>query len=395
MLLTKVQIQEQLNKLAEKCGINELLNLMLNSLMYIERKVFLGREDQQTNKGNGFRHTLARGYGKVLQLHIPRDRFGQFKPLLQTLLQEEEEMIRTLCFELYGKGLSTRQVGPILEKIYGQGYSSSTISKISQAFHQELEAWRNRPLENKFSIIYIDAIHVKVRRDTVATEAFYIVLGIRSDGRREVLAIENIPQESATGWGQVLASLKQRELKNVQLIVADGLTGLKEQVAIHYPETDFQKCVVHLKRNILSKVRKEHKPEIMQDIKSLFNTTDSGYTIAKAYQQAEKIKLKWAKIYPYIKKILAPSNIENYLTYLNYKTDIRNMIYTTNYVERLNKKFRRTLKIRNALPSVDSALLLLSKVAFDMEQNTYAWSLYQFKNCQDLKVSEDIKNLTT
>ena len=395
MLLTKIQIQEQLNKLINKEGINTLLNLMLNSLMHIERKIFLKREDQQKNKGNGFRQTLVRGYGKVLQLHIPRDRFGQFKPLMQALLKEEEDMIRSLCFELYGKGLTTRQVGPILEKIYGQGYSSSTISKISQSFQKEMEAWRNRPLENKFSIIYIDAIHIKVRRDTVATEAFYIVLGVRSDGRREVLAIENTPHESATGWAQVLAKLKERGLKNIQLIVADGLKGLKEQVAICYPEADFQKCVVHLKRNILSHLRKEHKPEIMQDFKSLFNTTDSSYTIEKAYQQAEKIKLKWAKIYPYLKKILAPSNIENYLTYLNYNINIRNMIYTTNYIERLNKEFRRTLKIRNALPSVDSSLLLLSKVAFDIEQNTYSRSLYQFKNCQNFKAHENINNLTT
>jgi len=318
MTLTKIQIQEQLNKLAAKCGINELLNLMLNALMYTERKAFLERQEQQKNKGNGYRKTLARGYGKVLELHIPRDRFGQFKPLIQALLKEEEEMIKSLCFELYGKGLTTRQVGPILEKIYGQGYSSSTISKISQSFQQEMEAWRNRPLENNFLLIYIDAIHVKVRRDIVATEAFYIVLGVRKDGRREVLAIENIPLESATGWKQVLAQLKERGLEDIQLIVADGLTGLKEQAAIHYPRADFQKCVVHLKRNICSNLRKEHKPEIMQDMKILFNTTDSSYTIKKAYQRAKEIELKWGKIYPCLKRFLAPSNIENYFTYLNY-----------------------------------------------------------------------------
>ena len=108
MILTKVQIQDQLNKFIAKSGINELLNLMLNSLMYIERKVFLQSEEQCKNKANGFRKTLARGYGKILQLHIPRDRFGHFKPLIQMLLREEEDTIRTLCFELYGKGLTTR-----------------------------------------------------------------------------------------------------------------------------------------------------------------------------------------------------------------------------------------------------------------------------------------------
>ena len=105
MLLTKVQIQEQLNKFIAKSGINELLNLMLNSLMYIERKVFLESEEQWNNKANGFRKALARGYGKILQRHIPRDRFGQFRPLIQVLLREEEDTIKTLCFELYRKGL--------------------------------------------------------------------------------------------------------------------------------------------------------------------------------------------------------------------------------------------------------------------------------------------------
>ena len=395
MILTKVQVQDQLNKFIAKSGINELLNLMLNSLMYIERKVFLQSEEQCKNKANGFRKTLARGYGKILQLHIPRDRFGHFKPLIQMLLREEEDTIRTLCFELYGKGLTTRQIGPILDKIYGKGYSSSTISKISQAFHQELEAWRNRPLTNNFLLIYIDAIHVKVRRGTVASEAFYVVVGVRKDGRREVLAIENMPQESATGWSMVLKKLRARGLTDIELVVADGLTGLENQVGVHYPKAHFQKCVVHLKRNILARLRKEHKQEIMQELKKLFNTTDSSFTFGKALQQAEKIKKKWAKIYPSLKKVLASENLQNYLTYLNYNPDIRNMIYTTNCIERLNKEFRRTLKIRNALPSVDSCLLLLSKVAFDIEQNIYSRRLYQFNNCQEFKASNNITNLTT
>ena len=394
MMPTKVQLQDQLNKFIAASGLNELLNLMLNSLMYIERQLFLEGQEQQANKANGFRKILAKGYGKILKLQIPRDRLGLFKPVIQILLKEEEETIKELCFELYGKGLSTRQIGPILQKIYGNGYSSSAISKISQRFYSQLEAWRNRALTNDFLLIYIDAIHVKVRRDTVASEAFYIVVGIKKDGRREILAIENMPHESATGWSLVLQKLRQRGLTSVELVIADGLTGLAEQVAIHYPKARFQKCVVHLLRSIGARLRREHKKEIMQELKKLFDTRDSHFSFKDALIQAEKIKQKWGKRYPSLRTILAPENLQNYLTYLNYDFTIRPMIYTTNCIERLNKEFRRTLKIRNALPSVDSCLLLLSKVAFDIESGAYHRKLSLFDNCQKLPLAENITNLT-
>ena len=137
-------------------------------------------------------------------MHIPRDRLGVFQPIILGLLNEQEEQVKDLCFELYGKGLTTRQIEDVVKKIYGSNYSKSTISKITTDFSTLVDAWLYRPLDNYYTMVYIDAIHIKVRRETMATEAFYILLGLKEDCTREVLEIVNIPQESATGWQHVL-----------------------------------------------------------------------------------------------------------------------------------------------------------------------------------------------
>jgi putative transposase len=134
-----------------------------------------------------------------LTLSIPRDRLGVFKPVLLGLLDQQEEQVQNLYFELYGKGLTTRQIEEVIEDIYGSSYSKSSISRITTDFGALVESWLSRSLDSYYPIIYIDAIHVKVRRDCVATESFYVLLGLKEDLTREVLSIVNIPQESASG----------------------------------------------------------------------------------------------------------------------------------------------------------------------------------------------------
>jgi len=376
--LTKVQLQESLtNLLQQEQGLTTVLEMTLNSLMYCEREQYL--KSDQSNKGNGYRKGFAVGMGKQIELRIPRDRLGMFQPMVLALIRDQKQQLEDLSFELYGSGLTTRQIGSLMHKIYGKYYSKSAISNITATFYKQMEHWRERPLESTYLALYIDAIHLKIRRGTVSSEAFYVLLGVKEDYTREVIGIVNIPSESASGWKEVLTAIKQRGVKKIGLIISDNLTGLDSVVPLVFKNAAHQKCVVHFKRNILNRVASKHKEALAEDLKKVFDLDRSNDTFKNAYKRFTVFCDKWAELYTYIGKLkLNPMN-ELYFTYINYHPKIRRMIYTTNWIERLNKEFRRTFKIRNSMPNFESALTLLSKVAMDKEDTYFKYPIYNFK----------------
>lgn len=376
--LTKVQLQESLhNLLLQENGLTTVLEMTLNSLMYCEREHYL--KDTASNKGNGYRKGFAIGMGKQIELRIPRDRLGMFQPMVLALIRDQKQQLEDLSFELYGNGLTTRQIGSLMQKIYGKYYSKSAISNITATFYGQMEQWRERPLESNYLAVYIDAIHLKIRRETVSSEAFYVLLGVKEDFTREVIGIVNIPSESASGWKDVLNSIKQRGVKKIGLIISDNLTGLDTVVPLVFKNAAHQKCVVHLKRNILNKVASKHKEEIANDLKEVFNLDLAEDTVANAFIRLDAFADKWRKNYKHIGNLSFNPMNELYFTYTHYHPKIRRMIYTTNWIERLNKEFRRTFKIRNSMPNYESALTLLSKVAMDKEETYFKYPIYNFK----------------
>ncbi len=376
--LTKVQLQASLNKLLEQeNGLSSVLEMTLNSLMHSERNNYL--INKTNNKGNGYRRAFAVGMGKQIELKIPRDRLGMFQPMVLALIRDQNQQLEDLSFELYGNGLTTSQIGGVMHKIYGKHYSKSAISNITATFSGQMNQWRERPLDPCYLAVYIDAIHLKVRRGTVSSEAFYIIMGVKTDYSREVIAIESIPSESATGWKEVLTNIKQRGVKKIGLIISDNLTGLDAVIPLVYKNTEHQKCVVHLKRNILNKVASKHKEEVAIDLKEVFNLDLNNDNNKAAFDRLINFSNKWKKKYRHIGNLANNEMNELYFTYLNYHPKIRRMIYTTNWIERLNKEFRRTFKIRNSMPSSESALTLLSKVAMDKEEGYMKYPIYNFK----------------
>jgi len=378
--LTDDQLQDIIqNILNKEHGLNELLEHILNGLMKTERSHWMASQAGPDNKANGYRPGQAIGHGRKLSLRIPRDRLGNFQPVLWAMLRDQHEEVRRLCFELYGKGLTTSEVGRITQKIYGQAYSSSAISSFTQQLAEQIHAWRQRPLAERYPVILIDAIHKKVRRGHVSSEAFYVVMGLTKAMQREILAIESIPSESAGGWNELLESLKNRGLRQTDLVIADGLPGLDQVIHKAFPEARHQKCVTHLKRGILTKVKAADKDCVAEDLRDVFLTGQRNYTRRQAIDRFNRFATRWGETYPSIQRLANNEDMEYYFTYLDFDRRIQSMIYTTNWIERLNKKFRRSLKIRNALPSVESALLLLAKVAIDTEESTYQFPIYNFK----------------
>lgn len=234
-------------------------------------------------------------------------------------------------------------------------------------------------MDTFYPIVYIDAIHIKVRRETVATEAFYVLLGLKEDHTREVLGIINIPQESASGWQEVLEDIRSRGVQSVGLFLFDGLTGLDEVVGRIYSGSMKQNCILHFQRNLNKHIRKAHREDFCKELKHVFNPDDAFYTIEEAVKNLKGVLEKWMPIYPKFQSISNRDDLDTVFTYLNFDYRIRRMIYTTNWIERLNKAFRRTLKMRNALPNPKAAITLMGYVAMEMEEKTYSYPISNFK----------------
>jgi transposase-like protein len=394
--LNKKQVSEAIySLLTEKDGLNDVFKMTLEGLMKVERQEVVSGDC--SNKCNGYRSKNSLGFGKGFKLSIPRDRLGVFQPYMLELLKEDENRIKDACFELYSKGLTTKDVGNIIEKLYGKSYSESSITNITKGFYGIMEQWRNRSLESNWAVIYIDAIFVKVRRDTVESEAFYVLLGLKDDMTREVLGIYNYPTERATNWVDIFKNLVDRGVQQINLMVSDGLTGIENALKQVFPKTPLQTCIVHYERNLMKEVRPKDKEEFGIDLREIFNPNRSDDTPEKAKIRLKEKAQKWQQIYPKLSKKMAYDADYKLILfeYMKYDYTVRPMIYTTNWIERLNKSFRKTLKVRGSLPSVESALVLLTKVAIDVENSTYSYKISNFKNEPKLFIFENTKNKST
>lgn len=427
LTLTKNQYQNIIENIVnESGGLNSVLEMTLNALMKSERSEFLNNNfinsnsssNPTKNKANGYRLGSVSGQEKSLSLKIPRDRLSLFKPIITAIYRSQTELLEELSFDLYGYGLTTNDIGKTLGKIYGNSLSSSSISRINLKFQKEMETWRKRSLEKFYPTLFIDCTFIKTKRGegvgAVSSEAYYIVLAVKDDLTREVIGIYNNPTEGAELWSEIFKDLKARGLVFTNLIVADGLTGLEDIIGREFKQAKFQKCVTHLKRNILRKVKPRDKENIASDLKTVFDLTkdqemgkeemgkerrekvenqyisslNSNLSFEKNLKSAKKrlnqFIEKWGRFYPHISKLNSKVDIDYYFTYLRYNPKVRNMIYTTNWIERLNKSFKKSIKIRNSMPSPESTLCLLSKISIDMNQSTYSYKVSNFKFDQNL-----------
>ena len=379
MELTKKQTEEVISKfLSKENGLNEVLQMLLNAMMYSERKAFLS--DEKHNKANGYRLGKVFGYGAQIELRIPRDRLSSFTPTILALFRDQEQYLKEVSFQLYSKGLTTRDISEVMETIYGTHYSKTKVSNISQSFYEQMESWRNRPLEEHYLALYIDGLSVKLKRSgKYQNECFYIILGLKEDFTREVIAIVNFPSESAQGWSEVFHTLKTRGMQSVGIIISDGLTGLDNAISRHFKGTAHQKCTVHLQRSLQAFVAKKDKEELAEDIRQVLNPDDKNHTKEKAYQALCEVAEKWKPKYKSLYHKIMNLEWQSYFTYLDYDVRVRRMLYTTNWIERFNRSARRTLKVRGAFPNEESVLALITSVAMDKSEKKYKYPIYNFK----------------
>ena len=365
MDLTKLQLSELMCKHASKGnGLHDLMEIMLESMMVAERGEFLA--DNPGNKGNGYRPGRTYGQGRKLEFRIPRDRYGNLHPQILAILRDQEEECDRLAGVLYTKGLTQEQVSDVFDQIYGQHYSKSSISRMVECVRMQVNEWLERGLEEYYPVVFVDCVHIKIhRKRSVATEAFYVALAVTEEGTREVLGIFNMPQESATGWSDIFDKLKERGVQRIGLMVADGIKGLDTVIGEKFPRTPLQRCITHLKRNMFAKVRHGDKAALAADLRDIFRTGQRDYTVETAWTKWQEMCDKWGKDYRAIKLLRNSADYKAYMTYLNYAPEIQAMIYTTNWIERLNRDFRRVTRMRTAMPNEESVLTLMGSVAMD------------------------------
>ncbi|EGP4871339.1 IS256 family transposase [Enterococcus faecium] len=348
---------EIMETLINKGDLDELfrchLELAVNSLLQAELTAFLDYEKYDRagfNSGNSRNGNYSRSfrteYGE-LNLVIPRDRNGKFSQQTLPAYKRANDSLETTIIQLFQKGITMSEISELIEKMYGHHYTPQTISNMTKIVSEDIIAFKERSLESRYSVIFMDATHIPLKRQTVSKEAVYIVIGIRLDGTKEVLGFSLAPTESAYVWKEILQDLKDRGLKEVLLVVTDGLSGINDSIHSVYPNAQFQQCCVHISRNIAHKVRVSDRQEICSDFKLVYQASSKE----EANNQIRFMIDKWKKQYPRVVKLLMNPAI---LTFYNFPPSIRRTIYSTNLIEGFNKQLKKYTKRKEQFPNEES-----------------------------------------
>ena len=337
-------------------ALKDLLGGTIKEMMEAEMDNHLGYEKSQRSDSDDYRNgykekQVNSSYGSM-KIEVPQDRKSTFEPQIVKKRQKDISDIDQKIISMYAKGMTTRQISDTIEDIYGFETSEGFISDVTDKILPQIEDWQNRPLDDVYPIIYIDAIHYSVRDNGIIRKlAAYVILGINKDGIKEVLSITVGENESSKYWLSVLNELKNRGVKDILIICADGLAGIKEAIAAAFPKTEYQRCIVHQVRNTLKYVPDKDRKAFAADLKTIYHASDEE----KARQALDRVCAKWTEKYPNSMKRWY-DNWDAVTPIFKFSPDVRKVIYTTNAIESLTSTYRRLNRQRSVFPS-DTALL--------------------------------------
>ena len=344
---TTADIQEALKDLMGGT-IQEMLEAELDEHMGYTKSEQNG--EAKTNYRNGHKPKTLKSTVGEIGIEMPQDRKSEFEPVIVPKHKRDISDIEEKIINMYARGQSTREISEQIEDIYGFETSAEMVSKVTDKIIPQIEAWQNRALSEIYPIVFIDAIVFHVRRDkTVQKTAAYIVLGVNSEGMKEVLSIEVGENESAKFWLSVLSSLKNRGIRDILTICADGLSGISEAIQVAFPQTEYQRCIVHMVRNTLKHVSEKNRKAFVGDLKKIYHAPDEE----TGHQTMLEVKEKWDKIYPNAMKRWQ-DDWSAVCPVFKYSTAVRKVLYTTNAIESLNSQFRKLNNSRSVFPNDDA-----------------------------------------
>jgi putative transposase len=307
------------------------------------------------NARNGTTEKTLKGKNGEVTIEVPRDRNGSFEPQIVKKHQTRFDGFDDKILSMYARGMTTRDIQGHLEEIYGVEVSPTLISNVTDAVVEDVKAWQGRPLEAVYPILYLDALHVKIRdAGHVQNRAMYVAIGVKLDGDKEVLGLWAGQAEGAKFWLQVVTELRNRGVQDILIACVDGLKGLPQAIETVFPKAQVQLCIVHLVRNCLNYVSWKERKTVAADLKPIYRAATSE----DAYLQLEAFAEKWDGRYPSISQIWR-RNWDQVTPFFAFPAEIRKVIYTTNAVESLNMSLRKVIKTRGSFPSEDAALKLL------------------------------------
>lgn len=339
-----------------QAALRDLLGGTIKEMMESEMDEHLGYEKSERSDNDDYRNGYKKkrinsSYGSM-EIEVPQDRQSSFEPQVVKKRQKDISDIDQKIISMYAKGMTTRQISDTLMDIYGFEASEGFISDVTDKLLPQIEEWQTRPLDSVYPVIFIDAIHYSVRDNGVIRKlAAYVMLGISVEGKKEVLTIQVGENESSKYWLSVLNELKNRGVKDILIICADGLTGIKEAIAAAFPDTEYQRCLVHQVRNTLKYVADKDKKLFSADLKKIYNAASEQ----SGRDMLDTVSEKWSDKYPNAMKSWY-KNWDAITPIFKFSSDVRTIIYTTNAIESLNSQFRRLNAQRSVFPS-DQALL--------------------------------------
>lgn len=366
LLKSYVQSQQFTSTTEVMEAIKDMFRDVIQQVMEVELGQELGYEkservssadDDKTSKNyrNGYsKKTVKTQLGEV-DIKVPRDRNGEYEPKIIGKYNRNADGMEEKILALYACGMSQRDIAEQIKSLYDVEISPELVSKISEKIMPEVNAWQNRPLDQVYPFIFMDAIHYKVKDNhQYVTKAAYVVLGINMDGNKDILGVWIGEHESSKFWLSVLNDLKSRGVLDVYLFCVDGLKGFREAIAAVYPKSHIQRCIIHQIRSSTRYVSYKDIKALMVDLKLVYK----AITEDEAYGHLIEFKDKWGKQYPSCVKSWE-DNWDILSTFFAYPPEVRKIIYTTNIIEGLNRQFRQITKNKPSFTNDDSLKKML------------------------------------
>lgn len=342
--------------------IEEMLKAELDTTLGYDK--YESKPAATTNSRNGSSSKKLRTqYGEV-GIKVPRDRDGQFEPMAVKKHQTSTVGIEDQILALYAKGTSTRDIQAHLKQIYGIEVSPQLVSNITDRVLPTVREWQDRPLQPVYAVVFLDAVHFKVRQDGhIENKAVYVVVGVDLSGQKDVLGMWIGENESAKFWAGVLNQLRNRGVQDVLIACVDNLKGFTEAIAASFPKTQVQKCIVHQIRNSLSYVASKDYKAITAALKPIYQAPSE----AAGLDALEQFEEAWGKKYPLVVRTWQ-QNWDELATFFKFPDEVRRLIYTTNIIEGFHRQLRKVTKTKGAFPSDEALAKMLYLVTQDVAQ---------------------------
>lgn len=358
-LVTAKDAQDALKDLFAET-IQEMLEAEMDTHLGYEKHDVKTKTTSNSRNGKS-KKTVVSEYGEQ-EISVPRDRLGEFEPLVVKKHQSNVTGIEDQIIALYAKGVSTREIQDHLQNMYGIEVSPTLISNVTNKIVPMIKEWQNRPLQGVYAVVFLDAIHFKVKQDgAIVNKAAYMVIGIDLDGNKDVLGMWIGENESAKFWLSVLNELKNRGVQDILITCVDNLTGFSQAIAACYPETEIQKCIIHQIRNSTRYVSYKDLKKVTADLKPIYKAV----TEEAALVELDRFEEEWGKKYPLIIRSWR-NNWEELSTFFKYPPEIRKLIYTTNIIESYHRQLRKVTKGKSIFPSDEALLKMLYLSTMDV-----------------------------